>query len=268
MTSHTPKSVIHQSIVRSRREITPGLVVLQFENEFVASNTQPGQFVNILPKIGFSDPLLRRPFSVYNITGNLVEIIIQDHGRGTNVIANTNVGEMLDVLGPLGNPWHFNTTNYKTAILVLGGVGVASMPLLTKSLAKQHRQLVTFYGARTSSLFADEYLLNVQHSTDDGTRGYHGSVIDNLRNHLSAGAYENPKLFVCGPTGMMRAARTLADEFGIMCEVSLETEMACGIGICQGCPILLSESEAEKANRKFYLVCTHGPSFEKEAIVL
>jgi dihydroorotate dehydrogenase electron transfer subunit len=262
------RSKIHTSLVLSRREITSGLVVLKFDNAFVAGNTKPGQFVNVLPKIGFSDPLLRRPFSVYHTDGDSVEIIIQDHGRGTHILTQTQPGEYLDVLGPLGRPWRYDSNNFKTAILVVGGVGVASMPLLTQWFWDANIDLVTYYGARNASLFADEYLRNVEYSTDDGSRGFHGSVIENLRNALAQKKYSEPKLFVCGPTPMMRAAVALAEEFQIPCEISLETEMACGIGICQGCPIETSPAEAEKSGRKFHLVCTHGPSFEKEDVII
>jgi len=267
MTGQPIRSQIQKSKVLARREIAPGLVVLKFENEFVAQNVLPGQFVNVLPKIGFTDPLLRRPFSVYNADGNSAEIIIQDHGRGTNILAKTQVGEYLDVLGPLGKPWRYSS-DFQTAILLIGGVGVASMPLLASQLREDSIPFAIYYGARNSSLFADEYLNNIEYSTDDGSKGFYGSVIENLRIALAAEKFPQPKLFVCGPTCMMRAAITLANEFNIPCEISLETEMACGIGICQGCPIETSKSEAEKSGRKFHLVCTHGPSFEKEAIVL
>lgn len=268
MSQEKTRSQIQKSKILERREITDGLVVLKFHNPFVAANTKPGQFVNVLPKIGFSDPLLRRPFSVYNTEGDTAEIIIQDHGRGTGILASHQKGEYLDVLGPLGNPWKYDEKDYETAILLIGGVGVASMPLLTKQLISERKDYIAYYGARNISLFADEYLSNVEYSTDDNSKGFHGSVIDNLRKDLMAGKYVKPKIFVCGPTGMMRAAISLANEFGIKCEVSLETEMACGIGICQGCPIETSQAEAENTGRKFHLVCTQGPSFAKEQIVL
>ena len=268
MMEHTIRSQIQRSKVVGRREIAQGLVVLKFNNSFVAEKTAPGQFVNVLPKINFSDPLLRRPFSVYHTDGEDAEIIIQDHGRGTNILANTQVGEYIDVLGPLGNPWNYNEANYETAILVIGGVGVASMPLAVKMLQEKNKSYVAYYGARNSVLFADEYLSNIVYSTDDGSKGFHGSVIDNLRKDMRAAKYTKPKIFVCGPTGMMRAAIELANEFHIPCEVSLETEMACGIGICQGCPIETSGAELESTGKKFHLVCTQGPSFAKEQIVL
>ena len=268
MIQSIPTSQIFRSKVLASREVTNGLVVLTFDNPFVANTVKPGQFVNVLPKIGFSDPLLRRPFSVYQTLGQSVEIIIQDHGKGTGILASTKVGEELDVLGPLGNPWRSDSADYETAILLIGGVGVASMPLLTRHFLEKSQPFVTYYGSRNTLLFADEYLQNVEYSTDDGSKGFSGSVIDNLRKDLNAKLYASPKLFVCGPTAMMRSALKLSNEFNIPCEVSLETEMACGIGICQGCPIETSPIEAEVSGRKFHLVCTQGPSFLKEQIVL
>lgn len=264
----TIRSQIQRSKVLGRREIARGLVVLKFQNSFVAEKAAPGQFVNVLPKIDFSDPFLRRPFSVYNTSGDSAEIIIQDHGRGTAILAATGIGEHLDILGPLGNPWKYNETTFETAILVIGGVGVASMPLLAKQLEKDNKLYAVYYGARNKSLFADEYLRKIEYSTDDGSKGFHGSAIENVRKDLNVGKYSKPKIFVCGPTGMMRSAILLANEFRIPCEVSLETEMACGIGICQGCPVETSIGEAESTGRKFHLVCTQGPSFAKEQIVL
>ena len=254
--------------ITKRRVIAPGLVTLRFRSPRIARNTVAGQFVNVLPKAGFLDPLLRRPFSVYWTEGDEAEIIVQAHGRGTGILAEAREGEMLDILGPLGQPWMVDSNDYMTAVLLIGGVGVASIPLLTRALEYREVPIHTFYGARTSGLIARDRLANLHIATDDGSEGFHGSNIMLFRSFLETGKLEMPKLFVCGPTGMMRAAQSLAAEFGIPCEVSLETEMACGIGICQGCPVLNEESVFQSTGRKFRLACTDGPSFRAEEIVL
>ena len=121
--------------------------------------------------------------------------------------------------------------------------------------------------ALNASLFADEYLSNIEYSTDDNSKGFHGTVIDHLRKDLKR-KYSRAKN-ICLRTNRNDArSNILANDFKIKCEVSLETEMACGIGICQGCPIETSQAEAETTGRKFHLVCTQGPSFAKEQIVL
>src|SRR5436190_19555593 len=149
------------SLVTRRRELAPGLVTLRFRNPNVARNTKAGNFVNVLPKCNFGDPMLRRPFSVYHVEGDEAEIIIQEHGRGTNILANTREGETLDVLGPLGNPWNYKSADYTTAVLVIGGVGVASMPLLTRTLAEEKIRVEAYYGARNKQLFALDGLTNL-----------------------------------------------------------------------------------------------------------
>lgn len=268
MTTNSHGHTTNLAPITVRREIAPGLVVLRFQHPRIASTVIPGQFVNVLPKVGLFDPLLRRPFSVYWTDGDECEIIVQDHGRGTSMLAEAQVGEHIDVLGPLGSPWRYESGDFDTAVLVVGGVGVAAMPLLTRHFLKNEIPFATYYGARTATLFADEYLANVRYATDDGSRDYHGTNISLLREELERGSHPRIKLFACGPTPMLRAAVSLAEEFDIPCEVSLETEMACGIGICQGCPVETSVAEGVATGRKFYLVCTQGPSFLKEQIVL
>jgi dihydroorotate dehydrogenase electron transfer subunit len=256
------------SVVTERIEIAPGLAVLKFKNPHVAQETHAGQFVNVLPRAGEIDPLLRRPFSVYGVDRDEASIIVQVHGRGTERIANTRAGDALDVLGPLGNPWNYRSADYDTAVLVIGGVGVASMPLLTRALEQEEIPVQSYYGARSSNLLALAGLKGLQIATDDGSRGFHGTNLSLLREHLEAGLLDRPKLFVCGPTAMMRAAKSLAREFALPCEISLETEMACGIGICQGCPVETDPATFETTGKRFRLVCVDGPSFPAEAIVL
>jgi dihydroorotate dehydrogenase electron transfer subunit len=266
MSTDTNLSPINLSPVTRRTVLADGLVTIRFRNPKVAQETVAGKFVNVLPRAAFGDPMLRRPFSVYNVEGDEAEIIVQAHGRGTSIIADTREGEMLDVLGPLGNPWNYKSGDYNTAVLVIGGVGVASMPLLTRALGQDEIPLQTYYGARSKNLFALQGLKNLHLATDDGSEGYHGSVIEMLRGDL--GGLDKPKLFVCGPTGMMRAASELAAEFNVPCEISLETEMACGIGICQGCPVRTDEATFSETGKRFRLVCMDGPSFDTNTITL
>ncbi len=255
-------------LVTGRTEIAPGLVVLSFHAPEIARTTRAGQFVNVLPKVGLQDPMLRRPFSVYGVDGENASVIVQAIGRGTTIIANTQIGDELDVLGPLGNPWMIDSNDYTTAVLIIGGVGVASMPMLTRDLAMRETPVRAFYGARNADLFAHQGLTNVTYCTDDGSEGYHGTNIQALREALDRGEIEKPKLFVCGPTGMMKAAARLAEDYNIPCELSLETEMACGVGICQGCPVPTDEATFRETGKRFRLVCMEGPSFAHEKIAL
>jgi len=100
MTSHSQAPQhLALSTVTSRRELAPGLVILRFHNPTVRGKRSPDN-LSMSSKAGFLDPMLRRPFSVYNTTGDEAEIIVQAHGRGTGILAGTREGELLDVLGP------------------------------------------------------------------------------------------------------------------------------------------------------------------------
>lgn len=210
--------------------------------------------------------MLRRPFSIYSHSQTEFEIIVQVVGRGTSLIASVSIGDEVDVIGPLGNPWNTQSRDFETALLLIGGVGVASMPLLTSKLTYDGRQVETYYGARSTQFLVMTGLQNLHIATDDGSAGFHGTNIALLRTHLTEGRHTKPKLFVCGPTGMMRAAQQLAIDFGIPAEISLESEMACGIGICQGCPVLTDDTTFATTGKRFRLACTEGPSFDSLGI--
>ncbi|MBR9976403.1 MAG: dihydroorotate dehydrogenase electron transfer subunit, partial [Bacteroidetes bacterium] len=104
-------------------------------------------------------------------------------------------------------------------------------------------------------------LVNLQVATDDGSLGFHGTVIALMEQSLSDYGIERPRIFACGPNAMLKATQEFASLRGIPCELSLESEMACGIGICQGCPIERTEGE-----RKYAMVCTEGPCFDSQDI--
>lgn len=246
--------------VQEVREAAPGIHVLRFESKDVARSVQPGQFVNIKAD-GGNDPLLRRPFSVYRTEGDSVEIVFNIIGKGTDALRRKLGGERIDVLGPLGNPFSFLTSSFDTAVLVGGGLGVAPLPISTDLLARSGKKIITILGARTSMQLVEEYLENLNVATDDGTKGFHGNVVDLFRDLRTRTKISNPKLFCCGPTPMLRAIASYAIKEEIPCEVSMEGPMACGFGICQGCPVELVGEE-----RKYALMCKEGPSFDVRRI--
>ena len=242
------------------REVGDGIFVLSFSSPAIAHSTLPGQFVNIKPDEA-SDPLLRRPFSVYRTDGELVEIIFQVIGKGTSVLRNKQSGDPLNVLGPLGTPYGRGNADFETAILMAGGLGVAPMPQLTMTLKKSGKSIVTLLGARTAGQLVGAHLENLHVATDDGSSGVHGTVVDLLSELLHRQKLRSPRIFACGPTPMLRALAAFADREEIPCEVSLEGPMACGFGICQGCPV-----EAVGGERKYLLMCKDGPAFDSRTI--
>ncbi len=234
------------------------IFVLGFRFPNLSANIEPGQFVNIKVN-GSCSPLLRRPFSVYKVIPGVVQIIFNVVGTGTKILSEKRPGEMLDVIGPLGRPFAVNSP-FETALLVAGGLGVAPLPMITDAIGGK-RNIATFLGARTRSQLVTASLTNVHIATDDGSDGFQGTVVDLLRRELARNRFPNPRIFACGPNAMLKSLNELAAEYRIPCEVSLESAMACGIGICQGCPVQRIGQE-----KKYSLVCKEGPVFDSQTI--
>ena len=233
--------------------------VLRFHSPELAAQLRPGQFLNILTS-GHIDPLLRRPYSISNVDGDECELMYALLGKGTHALAEKRPGDTIGVLGPLGNSFGYEK-DFHTAIIVAGGIGVAPFPFLTAELQRREIPLITFLGARSADRVVSRGLANLQVATDDGSMGHHGTVIALLESAFGDYEIRNPRIFACGPNAMLHATQQFAHARGIPCELSLESEMACGIGICQGCPIERVEGE-----RKYALVCTEGPCFDSHDI--
>ena len=107
------------------------------------------------------------------------------------------------------------------------------------------------------------HLLNVQLATDDGSQGFRGTVIDLLKTIVPNDGSNSTKIFGCGPTKMLSALSEFARVRGMECELSLEGDMACGMGLCQGCPV-----ERSDGKKKYSLVCVEGPTFNSKDIIL
>ena len=242
--------------VQGVHEVAENTYVLQFSSRFISSHILPGQFVNLRVEAGI-EPLLRRPFSVYRTFDDVVEVIFNVIGRGTSVLRRKSREDFLDVLGPLGVPFSLSSPDFTTAILIGGGLGIAPLPISTSALARVGKGMVTFLGARTAAQLVESHLNNVHVATDDGSKGFHGTVVDLTRQYLGTNDIPSPKIFACGPTAMLRSVASLAREMDIPCEVSLEGVMGCGFGICQGCPVELVDGE-----RKYGLMCVDGPTFD------
>lgn len=248
--------------VESNREIADGLFLLSFESEKITERAKPGQFLNIRAIEKWGSLLLRRPFSISRVTGNLVEVVYNVVGSGTKVLAGLRQGDSLDVLGPLGVSFKYGD-EFGTAVLVAGGLGIAPFPFLTDYLEKKNSKILTFVGSRSEFKVQALHLKNLQFSTDDGSCGFKGTVVEGLAAYLDTHKLDKVKVFGCGPTRMLSSLSTFATAKGLQCELSLEGDMACGIGICQGCPV-----EKKHGPKKYALVCTDGPTFDSNEIVL
>lgn len=246
--------------VISVRPVADETFALRFHAPELSAALRPGQFLNILTSELY-DPLLRRPYSISNVIGEECEIVFTIVGKGTALLAEKRSGDTIGVLGPLGNTFGYEK-DFGTAIIVAGGIGVAPFPFLVRELQRREKSIHTFLGARNAGRVVRDGLAGLHIATDDGSEGYHGTAVACLDAFLGTHEPDRPRIFACGPNPMLRATQELAARRGIACELSLESEMACGVGICQGCPIERTEGE-----RKYALVCTDGPCFDSRDII-
>ncbi len=229
----------------------------------IAAEAAPGQFVMIRP-VSALDPLLPRPFSLHDWSENqgTVIILFRVVGKGTRILAKSRHGQKLQVVGPLGNG--FDTTLAKNVCLVGGGIGTAPLLGLAKQLLKTdtEREIPVLLGGASGAELAPlaEYFdipgLTVVLATDDGTLGHHGVVTDLMVNHLARS--RDWLVLSCGPMPMLKAVSHLCRKNGWPCQVTLETAMACGMGVCMGCAV---KSAADSGNKGYLHVCKDGPVF-------
>ena len=209
--------VQEHAVVTERNEVAEGMYVLRFGSTFIARTARPGQFVNVRATAGVT-PLLRRPFSICRVEDGCVELVFNVIGAGTRILASKRSGDKLDVLGPLGTPYGFDDS-FDTAIMVAGGLGVAPFPFLTQFALSYGKQIESFVGAGTGQKLWSEHLRNVHPATDDGSKGFRGTVVAHLDEFLQKERVKNPKIFGCGPTKMLQSLSELAKRHDIECEL-------------------------------------------------
>lgn len=252
---------LENATVDSVTQIGTNVFLLKLFSEKIANQAKPGQFVNI--KVSESNfPLLRRPFSICNVEDNFFSIMFTAIGGGTHILQNKQYGEPLDVMGPLGNGFSLNGV-FDKAIIVAGGIGAAPFPYLIKELVNNGKEILCFSGGRTKNDCITYEMQNFSTATDDGSFGFKGNVIELLASKLDEIKNDKIKIFGCGPNIMLIALQQFCKTNEVEAEISTESSMACGFGICQGCPV-----QSAKDENKFLLVCKDGPVFNVKDVVL
>ena len=237
----------------------PSYHVLTFDapDEIVAF---PGQFAMVRGATWGQAPLLPRPMSLLE-PGRRPSILIKIVGEGSRRLAHASSGEPFDLLVPLGNRWSACPPGVRP-LLVAGGVGVAPLLFFARELSARGTRPVTLYGGRTSTDLPlhDELarVSDVHLLTEDGTRGTRGRVTALLEAVIESTS--GPlKIYTCGPDRMMGAVAAIAAAKGVACEVSLETPMACGYGVCLGCPV-------KRTTGGYLYACMEGPCVDARAV--
>jgi len=219
----------------------------------------PGQFFMLQAGEGF-DPLLKRPFSLYDMNGPELKFLYRIRGRGTAMLSQKRPGQIISITGPFGRPYPEPEKTEKV-LIVAGGMGIASLNYLIKILLGKGQTIRLLYGARTSEEIGlidlnPERLIKVI-STDDGSFGEKATVVELFENTIKEDLPD--VIYACGPKAVLRAVDQRAKALGIKAFLSVEERMACGIGVCLGCVI--------KTEGGYRRVCREGPIFREGEII-
>lgn len=221
---------------------------------------KPGQFFMLLIN-GRTDPLLRRPFSLFRWLDGDFQLIYRIIGKATKILKDKKSGDILDIIGPLGNGFPM-IKRKETPILIGGGLGVVALFALAEKI--KDKDIIFFIGAKTK----DELLcikelkslgINPIISTDDGSYGKKGVITDVFKRFLTRYSILRHCFYACGPKPMLQELSHISVKYSFRGYIALEESMACGVGACLSCVV--------NTRNGYKCVCKEGPVFPVEEIV-
>ncbi len=237
----------------SNREVMPGVYLTWLESPQIASKAKPGQFVMVCCG---EDTLLRRPVSIHQLADNNLALLFTVVGKGTLWLSQRQVGDNIDLLGPLGNSYSIHPAS-NNLLLVAGGIGIAPLYFLAQEALKRKYSVTLLYGTADNKRYPVSPEIKLVSATEDGTVGHRGKVTDLLPKYIDGAA----QIFACGPVPMYR---DMADKYHPFlkdksAQISLEVRMGCGLGVCYGCTV--------KTKSGLKQVCKDGPVFNLNDIL-
>lgn len=279
-----PTAVQCEATVVEQEQMAHDTYRLRLHCPKLATQICPGQFFMIRSP-GDTDPLLGRPFALYDIFVEDNEPVGVDFGylvvgKLTRLMSQWKPGDTVEIWGPLGNGFPLPQAGH--LMMVAGGIGqtpflaTAREALAQQSYGSPARRIIErptkvslCYGARSANYlaglnhFEQQDKLNFQIATDDGSQGHHGFVTELLRNALD-GNEPPTHVYSCGPEPMMQAVAKLCAERNVPCWLSLETPMACGFGACFSCVTRVKQDDGSWDYRR---TCVEGPIFPAETLM-
>ena len=246
--------------VTANNEVMPGVHLIWLESPQIASAAQPGQFVMVRCGEGFKHPL-RRPLSIHQLAdGSKLAFLFNVVGKGTHWLAQCQVGDNIDLLGPLGNGYSIHPESHKL-LLLAGGIGIAPLRFLAQQALNQGCSVRLLLGTSTATQLYPRHLLPPEAeliiTTEDGTTGKKGMITDLLPDFTDWA----DQIFACGSISMYQSMATQNQKLlkAKSVQISLEARMGCGRGICYGCTV--------KTKNGLRQVCTDGPIFDLDDVL-
>jgi len=256
-------TLIHKCRIIENSIVARDIYKMRLKSPDIALHSSPGQFIQCRVSKSL-DPFLRRPFSISRVDKKrgIIDIIYKVIGRGTKIMTWYKKDDLADVIGPLGNSFILNG-DFSDTVIVAGGIGCAPLFYLIDNLLEKGKKIKLIFGAKSAEQLIDfnEFndFIDLSIFTDDGSSGKKGLVTDGITNDII-----NTSNFMygyaCGPNLMYKKIQYLFRESNsFYWQVSMESTMACGTGVCQGCAIKMKSSE-------YKLVCSQGPVFNLKDI--
>lgn len=246
------------AVILSQERLAQGIYSMWIKTD-AAQTAVPGQFISMYTNDG--SKLLPRPISICEIDreeGSLrVVYRVTGENTGTEQFSKMKTGEVIPVIGPLGNGFPYERAEGKNVFLIGGGIGVPPILELAKQMSCRKKQIILGY-RDAETFLKEEFEQNgeIYISTEDGSAGTKGNVMDVIREEgLNA-----ELIYACGPTPMLRAVKKYAEDNDIECYLSLEERMACGIGACLACVCQTKEKD-HHSNVNNKRICKDGPVF-------
>ena len=225
---------------------------------------KPGNFLTILPEPVPPFFCWRRAFSAYYQNEHQLEIVIKSIGKVSGLLEKAKPGTEVSYVGPLGNSFSIHHNHDEDHILVGGGIGIAPLHFLAHHFAAHKISYTLLYGAATShELLELSDLTTIENkimfATEDGSFGYKGKVTELLLEILGTSS-KKKRIYACGPFAMFNVLRSFFADPAIPVEISVETIMACGFGVCKGCAIPVD-------GNRYKMACKDGPIFDMHEIL-
>ncbi|MCL5935580.1 MAG: dihydroorotate dehydrogenase electron transfer subunit [Bacillota bacterium] len=246
--------------------VAPSTYYMELEALEIARLAVPGQFVHVRCSDA-QDPLLRRPISIHMVSRpkGVLALLFRVVGKGTELLAQKKVGDLVNIMGPLGRGFTLPLPGSRVAVAA-GGIGAAPLVFLIQELANLKCQVTVYLGARDKkNLLCDGQFVQMEAevviATDDGSMGFKGTVPELMKRHND---WRRTALtYLCGPKGMMKEIAALLAEADVPGEVSLEEHMGCGVGACLSCAAKITH-HGQITNKR---VCADGPVFPSWQVV-
>jgi ferredoxin--NADP+ reductase len=248
------------NVILSKRPITSQIAWFEVKAPEIARHWKPGQFVVVRPKAESE----RIPLTIVdgNVERGSINLVVQAVGKTTRALVSLSVGDALaDLLGPLGQPATIEKVG--RVLCVAGGVGVAELLPVARAFRQAGNHVTALCGARTApQIVLNEELRHVADevlwSTDDGSEGLHGTVVDLMRFWKSRQTEPLDAAHVIGPIPMMRFASEVTREWNVPTVASLNPIMVDGTGMCGGCRVTVGG--------KVRFACVEGPEFDAHGV--